>query len=208
MLQKAISQNLGVGCDGIYESFASSCNEILDNHVPLKKKYVRGNHSPFMNKSLSKAIMIRTRLRNSFLKNRSEENKINYNKQSKLCVTLLRKIKREYYKNLSVENICDNKKCWKVLKPLLSNKIMSNEKITLVAGTKILKNDKETAKILNNFFSTIIQNLKIPQYKEQDPISASISDPVMRAIVKYRAHPSIIAIKENCNSSALSIFRL
>ena len=43
-LQKAISQNLGVGCDGIYESFASSCSKILDNHAPLKKKYVRGNH--------------------------------------------------------------------------------------------------------------------------------------------------------------------
>ena len=50
-LQKAISQNLGVGCDGIDESFASSCNKILDNHAPLKKKYVRGNHSPFMIRS-------------------------------------------------------------------------------------------------------------------------------------------------------------
>ena len=78
---------------------------------------------------------------------------------------------------------------------------MYSEKITLVEGNKILKNDKETAKVLNNFFSTIIQNLKIPQYKEQDPISASISDPVMRSIVKYRAHPNIIAIKENFNSS-------
>ena len=154
-----------------------------------------------MNKSLSKAIMVRTRLRNIFLKNRSEENKINYNKQKNLCVTLLRKSKREYYQNLSVENVCDNKNFWKVVKPLLSNKIMSSEKITLVEGTNILKNDKETAKVLNNFFSTIIQNLKIPQYKEQDPISVSISDPVMRAVIKYRAHPSIIAIKENCNSS-------
>ena len=78
---------------------------------------------------------------------------------------------------------------------------MSSEKITLVEGTNILKNDKETAKVLNNFFSTIIQNLKIPQYKEEDPIYASISDPVMGAIVKYRVHPSITAIKENCNSS-------
>ena len=31
-----------------------SCNKTLDNHAPLKKKYVRGDHSPFMNKSLSK----------------------------------------------------------------------------------------------------------------------------------------------------------
>ena len=97
-LQKVISKNLGAGCDEIYESFASSCNKILDNHAPLKKKYVRGNHSPFMNKSLSKAIMVRTRLRNTFLKNRSEENKINYNKQGNFCVILLKKVKENFIK--------------------------------------------------------------------------------------------------------------
>ena len=143
-----------------------------------------------------------------FLKNRSEENNINYNKQRYLCVTLLGQSKTEYYQNLSVELVCDNKKCWKVVKPLLSNKIVSSEKITLVEGTKYLINDKKTAKVLNNLFSTIIQNLKIPQYKEQDLISASISDPVMRTIVKYRVHPSIIAIKKNGNSSARFNFSL
>ena len=70
-LHEAISQNLGVGCDEIFESFASSCNKNLDIHAPLQKKYVRGNHAPFMNKSLFKSIMVRTRLRNIFLKNRS-----------------------------------------------------------------------------------------------------------------------------------------
>ena len=75
------------------------------------------------------------RMRHIFLKNMSEKNKIYYNKQRNLCVTLLRKSKREYYQNLSVENICDNKKFWKVVKPLLSSKIMSSEKITLVEGT-------------------------------------------------------------------------
>ena len=57
------------------------------------------------------------------------------------------------------------RKIWKVVKPFLSNKIMSSEKITLVEGTKILKNEKESSVVLKNFFSTIIQNLKIPQYK-------------------------------------------
>ena len=80
---------------------------------------------------------------------------------------------------------------------------MSSEKITLVEGTNILKNDKETAKVLNKFFYTIIQNLIFPHYKEKDPITASISDPVMRTIVKYRTHPSIIAIRVH-----VSIFHL
>ena len=83
---------------------------------------------------------------------------------------------------------------------------MSSEKIRLVEGTKIFKKDKETAKVLNNLFSTINQNLKIPQYKEEDLITASSSDPEMRTTVKYRAHPSIIAIKENVIRVHLSIF--
>ena len=125
-----------------------------------------------------------------------------------MCVTLLRKSRREYYQDLSVENVCDIKYFWKVVKPLLSNKVMSSEKITLVEGTKILKNDKETAKVLNNYFSTIIQNLKIPQCKEQDPISASISDPVMRAIVKYRAHLALLLLRKAVIQLHLSIFHL
>ena len=42
---------------------------------PLEKKYVRGNQSPFMNKTLSKAIMQRSKLRNISLKNRTEKNR-------------------------------------------------------------------------------------------------------------------------------------
>ena len=68
--------------------------------------------------------MVRRRLRNIFLKNRTEENKTNYNKQRNDL-------------NLSAENICDNKNFWKLVKPLLSNKIISSEKINLVDGTKI-----------------------------------------------------------------------
>ena len=47
------------------------------------------------------------------------------------------------------------------MKPLLSNKIVPNEKITLVETTEIRKSDKEIGKVLNDFFSTIIQNLNI-----------------------------------------------
>lgn len=47
------------------------------------------------------------------------------------------------------------------MKPLLSNKIVPNEKIIPVVTTEIIKCDKEIAKILNDFFSNIIQNLNI-----------------------------------------------
>ena len=42
--------------------------ELLNKVAPLKTKYLRANYSRFMRKELSKAIMLRTKLRNQFLK--------------------------------------------------------------------------------------------------------------------------------------------
>ena len=92
-----------------FKDFTSSCNITLNEQASQKKKYVRGNQSPFMNKTLSKAIKQRSKLRNIFLKNRTEE-KNNYAKQRNLCVTLLRKGKKEIYGKLNENKLCDNKK--------------------------------------------------------------------------------------------------
>ena len=55
-------------------------------YAPLKKKYIRGNNSPFMNRILSKEIMKRSRLRNKFLKSKSEADK--KNKEVIVCLYL------------------------------------------------------------------------------------------------------------------------
>ena len=68
---------------------------------------------PFFNKELSKAIMTRAKLRNIFLQNRSEENRIRYTKQINFCVSLLRKIKKRYYENLNEKFVIDSKLFWK-----------------------------------------------------------------------------------------------
>ena len=81
---------------------------------------------------------------------------------------------------------------------------ISNEKITVVKGKEIIKTDQANAKMLNNFFSNIIKNLEIPQYNQIDPICQNIKDPVIKAIIKYRNHPRIIAIKERCSNLKFS----
>ena len=42
--------------------------DVLNKFASLKKKYLRANHSRFINKELHKAIMQRSRLRNTYLK--------------------------------------------------------------------------------------------------------------------------------------------
>ena len=61
-----------------------------------------------MTKALSKSIMERTRFRDTFLKNPIVANKLAYTKQRNFCISLLRKVKRDYFANLNEKNITDN----------------------------------------------------------------------------------------------------
>ena len=127
-----------------------------------EKKYIRGNNKPFMTKALSKSIMKRTRLRNTFVKNPAVANKLAYTKQRKFCLSLLRKLKREYFSNLNEKNITDNRKFWQTVKPCLSEKNKSREKITLVKNEEIISDNVKVANTLNKYFSNVVKNLKIP----------------------------------------------
>ena len=71
--------------------YKSTVFNIFNCHVPIKKKYIRANETPFMSKELHKAIMKRSRLRNTFLKHRTETNKKNYNVQRNICKKTLEK---------------------------------------------------------------------------------------------------------------------
>ena len=94
--------------DGI-DAFSSICCEVLNKHLPQKQRYLCANHKPFINAEISKAIMIRSRMRNRFLKHRSDENKRLFQKQRNKCVSLLRKAKKEYFSSLNVNKVVDNK---------------------------------------------------------------------------------------------------
>ena len=59
--------------DNGFNRFFKIYGEELHRYTLQKKKYIRGNQSPFMNKTLSKEIMKITKLRNNFLKSRTEE---------------------------------------------------------------------------------------------------------------------------------------
>ena len=93
----------------------------------------------------------------------------------------------------------DNKLFWKVIKPSLSDKSCAKEQINLVEKGEILKTDLETA-VLNTFFGNIVKNLEINQYSNFDPVINHVKDPTLRAILKYKDHPSILAIQNKCKN--------
>ena len=122
----------------------------------------------FITKQLSKEIM---KSRNISLRNRTEENKIPYDRQRNYCVSLLRKSKRGYHENLNKKNVTDNRLFWKSVKPLLSDKSRIRNRNNISEKGEILKTESETAETLNSFFSNIVKNLNISRHSEFDPFT-------------------------------------
>ena len=139
--------------------------------------------------------MTRTRLRNPFLENRSNRNEALFRKQRNLCVSFLRKSKKDYFSKLNEKQITDNKRFWKTVKPFLSYKVQSQERINLTDENDSLVTDcRKAAKELNSFFSSVVKNLNISNYEGCDPLSDNIDHATWKAIVKWRNYPSIFTI--------------
>ena len=73
--------------------------------------------------------------------------------------------------------------------------------MTLIDNGEVVPTEQDTAHVLNTFFSNIVTNLKIPEYADYDPTANNISDPILKIIVRYRNHPTILTIGEVCKKS-------
>ena len=80
-------------CDEPYKKLNKSFNNILDHHIPLKQKQVRGNHAPFVTKDLSKT-MKKSKAKNKYLNCPSREKFISYKRTKNKCNCLTKKAKR------------------------------------------------------------------------------------------------------------------
>ena len=96
---------------------------------------------------------------------------------------------------MNISDITDNKKFWKTVKPVLSDKGQSSSKITLIENDTIISNDNEVAETLNGYFVSITDSLGLTENSEVVSNTEGVSDPIDSAIIKYSNHPSIRKIR-------------
>ena len=137
-----------------FEAFISMLTA-FEKHASLKKKNLRANHSKFGTKERSKAIMLRSKLRKRFLKDKTEESGRKCKKQRNACVYLLEKAKKNCYENIDISNLTDSNKFWKTVRLNFGSKIKSKNSIILVEDTKIIHEEGELAKTFNKFLSVL-----------------------------------------------------
>ena len=112
-----------------YNIFKNVCIDAINKRAPLKRKYINANHAEYMDKELIQALMKRSKLRNDYLKHRSEEYRLAYQKQRNFCVTFLRKKKADYFNNLDINLVRDNKMFWSTISPYFVNNPKKPQKL-------------------------------------------------------------------------------
>ena len=182
-----------IDCGDSYDKFENIFTSKLNKHAPKKRKWVRGNHKPHINKELRKAIMKRSRLKNKANKSKKPIDISNFKKQRNYVVNLNKQANFEYF---SSYNSTDSKLLWVNCKPYFSNKyskadtdIVLNEN-----GDSILKN-KEIAKAFNDYFGTIVDNLDLHHWEGKTSSPSNTSDKINGIIKNYEKHPSIWNMK-------------
>ena len=151
-----------------------------------------------MTKALRKAIMTRSRLKNAYLKTRNSKNWENYKKQRNFCTNLLKKTKSEYFRNLNIKELNDNKKFWKKIKPFFSDKGLETNNIILKEKNELITN---SSTLVNNYFTNITSTLKL---KRSPPKFPSIPN----LLIHYRDHMSMSIKKTKENYKIADKFHL
>ena len=181
-----------------YDSFEENFITALNKHAPMKRKTIRGNEKPHMNKILKKAIMKRTRLRNIYRKTKSLDDLHAYKLQRNLVTNINKQSKENHFREAVKSSKYNQKDFWKICKPFMSNKHSTGNEIILRKNDKIIENEGEIATTLNNYFNCVTKQLNLFQWN-RDYIICQNVNPVITAIEKFKSHPSILKIRENVN---------
>ena len=84
-----------------------------------------------------------------------------------------KKNKKEYFENINVKDINDNKKFWKTIKPFFSNKGLNTNKLMLIENNNLISEESVLANTMNQYFTNITKQLNIkksPQLKNLEDI--------------------------------------
>ena len=137
-----------------------------------------------MTKAFRKAIMTRSRLRNTYLETWTSKNRVTYKRQRNFSPFLLKRTKSECFLNLNINDLNDNKVFWQKTKPFFSDKGLEINNISLKEENELISNSSTLANLFNNYFISITSTLKL---KRSSPKFASIPN----LLNHYRYYKSI-----------------
>ena len=105
------------------------------------------------------------------------ENKAKYKKQNNFCSRLCKKEWKKFYSKLELNQITDNKRFWKTIKPLLSENCLQSFAIVLINNRNVISDDFKLAQIFNNYFKSAVEKLRTKECEASSDLNANSTIP-------------------------------
>ena len=171
-----------------YWVFDTLVKEVIDLHVPLKKKVINHTNAPFMNSKLRKMMYKKRQAYNKARKfPRSHRLWEDYRRKRNEFVSLRRLSMKNYFQERCTSGP-QSRNLWATLKPFFSNKNKSTDCISLIEDDMLVNEESNVVNIFNKYFGTITEDIGIAENFTRDT-----SEEILR---HYSEHPSIVKIKE------------
>ena len=185
-----------------YTRFYNVFLPLLNKYAPIKKKILRENRSSFMAKTLRKAIMLRSQLKNKFIKSQNNEDWSNYKKQRNFCTKFLKKTKQNYFGELDMKHLNDSRNFWKRIKPFFSDKGVKSNKMMIIEKDKLFSEERSIADVMKNYFVGISKSLNLKGSSESnvDNIGSNIRHSLKNVLFEDDISVKIIREKNADNA--------
>lgn len=134
---------------------------VVNKHVPLINKKVRGRETPWINSKIKNIMKERDHFLNKARVSKSELDWSNYRRLRNAVTREIRNAKGLYHRNLLEENLDKPSKFWKAIKKLVPNENTSvrNTTIQIKDDDKITDNSYTTANAFCDFFCNLTKRM-------------------------------------------------
>ena len=95
------------------------------------------------------------KLRNTLNKKRSSENWRSYKRQRNICSNILKSTKKTFFETLNTNEITDNRKFWKTVKPFFTDKCKTTNNIILTEKNETLSDNNKISKHFHKYYERL-----------------------------------------------------
>ena len=127
--------------------------------------------------------MKRSKLKNKFNEERNIKNWSDFKRQRNLCSNLLKQSKKCHFNSLNVNDVTENKKFCKTIKPFFTEKNKTTANIILTENNQTVREDTAICQIFNTYFINVNKGLKLWRVDECQSIENEESCRLIRKIM-------------------------
>ena len=138
--------------DAVLDDWMANFNQVVDQHMPLKRVQRRAEHLPWIGPEIRRAIARRNRLSRRYLLNRTDENLRARNVQRNLVTKLKREAKRAYFLNVCEGGAVSPGQFWARMKPVLPSAKVKSPISCIQHQGQVISEKREIAEVLNDHF--------------------------------------------------------